>query len=186
LGKAVQGDEVADAEVPAIGIGLRKYINSLVIHDVLDLTGREFLRSDGDALFRSICVVELLHEIDEDICASPFARVNAAEKIDPWPIRARPLERLDLRTVGKGLNAVGATRELFDRMSGNAQKMPSYEICHRLVVLAFDADPILTHDRPPERRLGSRSQRRIAGSCARAADITVCVAPTGRRGKLPT
>jgi hypothetical protein len=47
------------------------------------LTGREFLPSDRDALLRSICVGELLHEIDEDICASPFARVNAAEKVDP-------------------------------------------------------------------------------------------------------
>src|SRR5262245_41937457 len=76
----------AHAVVPAIRIGLRKDVDVLVVDDVLNLTGGELLRSHADALLRSVGRGELLHEIDENVGASPLARVNAAKKIDSRPV----------------------------------------------------------------------------------------------------
>jgi len=74
---------------------LREDDNIERIDDGLDIFGAERLSAEGEARIVEKSLFELFDKVDENIAASPFTRMDAAQKIDAWAAAAAAIGELD-------------------------------------------------------------------------------------------
>jgi len=90
---------------------LREDDNIERIDDGMDIFGAEGLSAEGEARIVEKSLFELFDKVDENIAASPFTRMDAAQKIDAWA-PAAAIGELDGVTLATFPSEVGEGDEL--------------------------------------------------------------------------